>query len=221
MGCEYCDASFSSRRDEINHMLDEHDDELTSHDRDELKRERNKLQDDGNGRNHHELVKTAGIGVVAVLLFAGVGYALMSAGYISFSTDAGPGGSGLGAPGSTHEHASIRIVLDGERVNLAAPEYAHSDNIAHIHDGQQGTLHKHATGATYGYFLDTLDMDVYENEAGNLCFEMDDGETYCDNESGDLTVAVNGQDVQEMDSSLDDREIQDGDDFSIRYTSTE
>lgn len=211
MGCEYCDASFGSRRDEINHLLDEHDDELTSHDRDELKRERNKLQDNGNGRNHKDLMKTAGVGVLAVLLFAGIGYALMAAGYISFSLDSGATG-GMGAPGSTHEHMPFTVIVNGEQIDFSQPKYQvgqTQNQHVHFEQGDGSTLHKHATGVTLGYAMESLGMKI-----NSTCLTLDTGETYCEGDGGELTVTAGGKEVDDPASYV----LQNGVGVRIEYT---
>ncbi len=228
-GCDYCDGSFESRKAEIDHVLDEHRDEITSHEKDELKRERNQLSDEGNGRDSHEVMKTAGIAVLAVVLFAGIGYALVSTGVVNFNVEEPDPGSpaSMGPAGSTHAHGEMEVVINGEPVDLNQDQYTHQDNLAHIHAGEPGIIHKHATGATWGYFFDTINWDVHADEQGSLCFEMDTGDQYCDSD-GDLSITMNGQEIASPEELLN-RDIQGvqqvqgaaaagGDDLRIEYS---
>lgn len=228
--CDHCDRTFESRRSELEHVLDEHRDDITSHEKDELKRERNQLPEkDDSGPVNSDLLKSGAGVVLALVLVVGGGYALFATGVMDFSTDAPPGMSPeyFGEYGSTHEHAEFSVMIDGEELDTDQSQYTEQDDIVHIHAGEPGIIHKHGTGVTYGYFLETIGMEVHEDEDGDLCFEMDTGETHCEDE-GKLSITLNGEEIEEPDD-LNHQEIHGveqvrnvaaagGDDLQIEFT---
>ncbi|MFB6265492.1 MAG: thioredoxin domain-containing protein [Candidatus Nanohaloarchaea archaeon] len=89
MECDYCGEEFGSREKELEHVLEEHREELTSHEKDEAKRELKELGQGGGAG--FPLRKAGSIGIVILLLVAG-GYGLVSTGIVQFSTEKGPTG---------------------------------------------------------------------------------------------------------------------------------
>ncbi|MDY6774102.1 MAG: hypothetical protein SVS85_02780 [Candidatus Nanohaloarchaea archaeon] len=48
MKCDKCGKEVDSREEEIEHLLGQHEDKLTSHEKDELKREMNQIGSDSD-----------------------------------------------------------------------------------------------------------------------------------------------------------------------------
>lgn len=216
MECDHCDASFSSDRERIEHVLDEHDDAITSHDRDSLKRELNKLEAQGDDSGDMPY-RAIGMAALALLAVVGGGYALSSAGIVNLSLNgnsaASPSGeASLGAPGTTHEHAPFTVRIDGEPIDFSQPQYQvgqTQNRHVHFEGGDGTTIHKHATGVTISYTMETLGMELNQT-----CLTLDTGEEYCDGENGELTVTAGGEDVDP-----ETHVIQEGQSIRITYES--
>ncbi len=211
MDCDHCDFS-GDEAAMLQHTLDAHGDDLSSHDRDDLKRRLNKM--DAGGSDGGMPVRTVGIaaGVLAVLVAAG--YGAVASGAVSFTTDAGPstpsqGPETLGAPGSVHEHAQFSVFIDGSEVDFSRPQYqVGQTGNRHIHfeGGDGSTIHKHATGVTVGYALEAHGFSIEDG-----CLVAYDGTRYC---NGTVTTTVNGDQLQ----SPQDYVIRDGDVINVRYS---
>lgn len=203
MECGDCNETFNSRAELVEHRLDKHDDDMNSHERDELKRELNSLQaqQSSDSTSYRPVVMS----VVALLAIAGIGYTLFASGVISFSASGGtPTATGnaasIGPAGSTHEHMSFGVIVDGEEINFALPKYqiGQTQN-QHIHfeGGDGDIIHKHATGVTIKFALQTLGMDI-----NSSCLTLDTGETYCEGEESTLEVTAGGEEVNASTSVL-------------------
>ncbi len=207
MECGKCGESFSSEREKLRHLLQEHKEELSSHRRDELKRELNRI-----GSERSDGLDFPARSATLVMLFLAVlggGYAAFTTGAVSFSagSDEGGGPVSVGPVGSTHDHASFSVVVEGERVDFSLSRYQLQSQEVHFENGDGSTIHKHATGVTVGYALQTLGMGVNET-----CLETV-SDTYCEPD-GDLTVTVNGGEVEEPAETV----IRDGQNIRIEYS---
>lgn len=204
MDCDYCDESFSDELEQVEHTLDAHDDELTGHDTDDLKRKRNRLQREEDDGGSAFPVKTVGFAALVVVLVVGGGYGLMASGLLTVEKDApaSTGSNTLGAPGSTHEHAQFTVTVNGERIDFSQPRYQASktqNRYVHFEGGDGVTIHKHATGVTIAYTLESLGFSINET-----CISTDTGETYCESSGGELSVTVNGQSVDPTEAVIQD-----------------
>lgn len=221
MSCEYCDETFSSRRAEISHVLAEHGDDLTSHERDALKRERNDLSADTETGLFDRLPvsRSLGLTVLAVAVLVAGGYGLASTGIVSFQGGGGASGptgsagtgatpASVGPVGSTHEHATFSVVVDGAPIDFGQPRYQVQSSHVHFENGDGSTIHSHATGVTIGYALDTLGLGI-----NGTCLTVH-ADTYCES-TGNVTTTVDGQ---ELDNGAD-HVIRDGETIRIRYAS--
>ncbi|MDY6770621.1 MAG: hypothetical protein SV186_01545 [Candidatus Nanohaloarchaea archaeon] len=212
LGCDHCDEEFADEREKIEHVLEEHDDEITSHKRDTLKRKRNKLQQpEGSSSDLKRYLKPA-LGVVAVIAVVG---GLAMSGIVNLdsnpSTSSGDATISPGAPGSAHEHAQFDVVINGNEIPFSRPRYQFGqtrNRYIHFEGGDGQTIHKHATDVTIDFAMDALNMGLTAN-----CIETYSGQRYCE-DSGNLTVTVNGQQV-----NASTYVIQDGDQITVRYTS--
>lgn len=212
MKCDKCGRKVDSRREEIEHVLDQHDDKITSHEKDELKRELNSLEAEGSSGSLP--VRKIGIAAAVLAVLVGGGYALSSAGILSFSSGgSGSTGAGVGPAGSTHEHAQFSVFVDGEEIDFSQPQYQfHQTQNSRIHfeAGDGDTIHKHATGATIGFALESLGLGLNET-----CLTVHD-DTYCENGNASLTTRVNGNQIQAPASHV----IRDGEVIRIEYASS-
>jgi hypothetical protein len=108
-----------------------------------------------------------------------------------------------GAMGSAHEHSDFKLYINGQAYNFSQAKYmTETDNsggvencatgsvFAHMHDLDGNLVHKHATGATWGYFFSTLNITLSPD-----CIAMDMGEKYCSGNGKTLRFFVNGKEV--------------------------
>jgi len=214
--CNHCDAAFDSERERIQHVLDEHGDDINSHERDSLKRDLNKLEtDDGAGSSlsiQDYAKPLAGVG--AVVLLVGLAFA---SGIISVDTGAAEsttdadGDITPGAPGTTHEHAQFNVVVDGREIDFSQSRYQvgqTQNRYLHFEGGDGQTIHKHATDTTIAFALESLGMSL-----ANGCLTLDTDEKYCEDE-GNLTARANGGVV-----NASTYVIQDGDVIEVAFES--
>lgn len=210
MTCEYCDESFSSEKARIEHILNEHDDELSSHDRDELKDQLKELEDKQGGSFSMDSIPLKPI--AAVLLLGAVMYGVVASGVINFdnsSTNPADGNTTVGALGSTHEHAEFAVYLDGEQYDFTQQHFHEITPEAHIHvDGNANTLHKEATGVTYGYFFDTFGWEINET-----CITTHEDETYCEDDQHSLEYTIDGEQVDNLHNHI----LEDGERLEVRH----
>lgn len=209
MDCDHCDETFSSELARIEHALEAHGDELTSHDRDDLKRRRNKLErdaDGGAGPVSRSTLKLAGFAVAGLALVAAAGFGLSMTGMVSFSTSGGGSNVDTTLGGPTHEHALFSVVVNGQQIDFSQRQYQVQSQDIHFEGGDGTQIHKHTQGTTIAYALETLGMTINET---CLATQTD---TYCESDGGDLTVTAGGADVDPQDYV-----VQDGVPIRIEY----
>ncbi|MDP3699104.1 MAG: hypothetical protein Q8R47_05965 [Nanoarchaeota archaeon] len=123
------------------------------------------------------------------------------------------GTSEIGVVGEIHYHADFAVYLDGERYNFAQEKYMSTENktlsnFAHLHDMDGNIIHKHASGITLGFFLETLGMKL-----NDTCLALDDGVSYCNEGNKGLKMYVNEKHNDEFHTY----DIQDGDKILLSY----
>lgn len=210
VGCDYCGEEFGSELEQLRHVLDEHREEMSSHDTSKVKKEIRKLERQNDTGAEFPKKK---MGIVLFVLVA-----VVSAGYAMYASDIITTGSQstssstqhLGPLGSTHEHAQFTVVLDGQRINFAQPRYQLRSQYVHFEGGDGSTIHKHATGVTIGYSLDTLGM-----EFNGTCIEHD-AQRYCEGDGSELVIRVNGNEIDDPANHV----ISDGESIRIVYDSS-
>ncbi|TFE68376.1 protein-disulfide isomerase [Methylacidiphilum sp. Yel] len=99
-----------------------------------------------------------------------------------------------------HEHADIRVVLDGKPVDFSLPKFQSKygqelDPYVHLHHGNGKVLHKHKNGINLGYFFNTLGMDF-----GKDHFTLDTGKRFEPSGNKVLLLFVNGRKEPLMDA---------------------
>lgn len=99
----------------------------------------------------------------------------------------------IGVVGDLHHHADFALYINGERYDLAQEKYMSTENkslsnFAHFHDLNGNVIHKHASGITLGFFMETLGMKLNES-----CLVLDDGTSYCNEGNKELKMYVDGE----------------------------
>lgn len=117
-----------------------------------------------------------------------------------------------------HEHANLSIVMNGETLDLSQDKYQSTednplDADAHLHDGNGSVVHKHRTGITLAYFLQTIGIRA-DSGCLTLDTEKPDEKSFC-SEDGQtvLRLFVNG----EAKETLADYEYQDLDQMLLVF----
>jgi len=194
--CDYCGDSFDDEGSYLRHLGDEHEGELGAIDRRRVEEE---LDDGGGGLPTGPLVLgvvllAAVLVVVYVVVFVGGGDATPAT---ETGADGDAGEASLaeieqtpGPTGSAHEHGTIEVVIDGQRVDFSRQEYQVQADKFHFEGGNGQVWHTHATGVTLEWAMATLNIGVSED---TVVFE---GTVYRHSDPGtDVTVEVNGEPV--------------------------
>jgi len=205
--CEYCSESFADEESYLAHLESEHEGELSAIDQ---RRVEDVSTDETSG--------SIGMVVIAVVMlgsFAVVGYVAFFSG----------GGSGQDGPhGSAHEHGTIAIEVDGERLNLLKPTLSNQNNQHfHSHGGEDRIepglflWHKHSQGVSLKFALGTYGIDVSDDGSeitiGNETYDDSDPNTEVD-------ILVNGESVEPGSYDISGVEVSgaragDGDDIRV------
>ena len=102
--------------------------------------------------------------------------------------------SGIGALHSTHEHADVKVYINGQSIDFSQKKYQLAARLIHFEDGVGDVVHTHATSLTIGHLLKSLGM-----EFNNNCIVFD-GKNYCNENNKKLKFYVNGQPSNEFDN---------------------
>lgn len=98
-----------------------------------------------------KLIRKTLLYTVIFAVIGGVGYGIYLA---SISSPA------IGPVGSTHEHVVFALFLDGVPLDFSPQRFQVRNQRVHFEAGDGFLVHKHATGVTMGFFLDTLDIEL-------------------------------------------------------------
>lgn len=185
--CDYCSDSFGDEDSYLRHLAAEHEGELSRIDQRRVEGSGSSGSDSGMSSNAK--VGFAGLSVVMLAAVVLTGYLVVTG-----------GGSGDGPTdqGAVHEHGTMAITIDGERLDLTSSEFAGSDSAFHFHGNEQQKYgdyvwHKHARGVTLQYALETLGIDV-NDDGTELTY---DGTTYSEDDSGtSVDIEVDGESVE-------------------------
>ncbi len=137
-------------------------------------------------------------GIIAGIA-VGIGYTV----YIAIESP-----SPIGAIGSAHHHIAAGIYINGEPLDLSEGKYQVQNRAAHFEDGDGNIVHKHATGVSMGFFLNTLGITFDDS-----CLFLDDGRQFCDNDGKTLKFYVNGAENELYDQYL----LSDNDRILVSY----
>lgn len=192
MNCKHCDDSFESEAELHRHWLNDHDDELTGHDRDAAKRTVNKLEQKQQEKKTQKrsMYRTIGYAIVAIVALAGVGYGTVQTGIVSFNADSTSSSTFTGAmtaPGTAHYHVPFEMIVDGERIDFSKPRYQVVDRRAHFEGGDGATLHMHANGVSLEYVINSFGWSLSTDSAAVK------GTTY-----DAVSVTVNGEEIENV-----------------------
>lgn len=200
--CEYCDEGFSGKKEKLDHELEEHRDEMSSHDKSDKKSELNKLEQKKKTAKHNRRKKIkygSILGVLGVLLVGGGFFAAQNADSLAPTTN-----SSIGVGEPVHWHADYTITVCGEnKVPQGGPMLAHTHGETQFH--LEG-VRQDKEQATLGWVLNQLGAEMSE---GSLY-----GKNSCDGEPANLTVKANGDTLQ----SPEDYIIRDGDSIEIELS---
>lgn len=124
MDCDHCGKEFDDEADRARHILDAHDDELTSHERDELKRTANR---DGSGEAGAgvdlPVSRTAATALLGVAVLLVGGYALAATDVVSFSTGSGDDGTTTPTGGAVDIPVADEPVMGDPGANVTVVVY--------------------------------------------------------------------------------------------------
>ena len=174
--CGYCGAEFDDEGAYLDHLRDEHFEELGP-----IDRRRVDPPSSGGG------LPTGPLAIGAVVLFSA---ALVV--YVTFFVGSG-GGDGPRNVGSVHYHGMMTVVIDGAQVDFSddAYQFRQTGVRAFHYEANDGSeWHVHAEGVTLAWALDSLGFEVTATTVAV------DGTTY-DDADPDTTVSVtvNGESV--------------------------
>ena len=175
--CDYCEETFEDEEAYLRHLRSDHADELGPIEQ----RRVASLESDGGGFDPVTIAAVVG----AVVLVGLIGFAFVSA--------SGGNGDGGSAPTphdfrSVHYHGTITASIDGQQLDFSRQQFQLQNDYFHFEQGRGERWHVHAKGVTLAYAMETLGIEVSEDE---LSYE---GTTYTD-ESGTVVVEVNGESV--------------------------
>lgn len=129
-----------------------------------------------------------------LLIGAGIGVAIAAiAAAFAYQSINPPEPTGPYVFGSAHEHAAFAVILDGQKVDFSQPRYDVKSRFIHVEGGDGTTVHRHAEGVPFGFFLESLGMGIQ-----NDCFVHDNGTQFCEDGSKRLKFFVNGEEVDSI-----------------------
>lgn len=188
--CDYCDASFDSEDAYLEHLGSAHEGELGSIDR-------RRVDEYSGGSDDGGSIPTGPAILVGV-----IGFSLAIVVYVVvFMGGSGGGGGGPATtngievaqtPGelrSAHEHGTMEVRIDGQRLDFSQSQYQVADRKFHFEGGDGRVWHGHASGVTLEYALATLDIRATENSVTY------GGTTYTDGENANVSITVDGDPV--------------------------
>jgi hypothetical protein len=118
--------------------------------------------------------------------------------------------SSAGPLGSAHTHAAFLVKVNDENIDFSQPQYQVVSDYIHVENGDGTTLHRHATNVTFADFLESVKMNIDEE---NNCLEFTNGTEYCNNNDNQLRTFVNGNSTD----SISDYVINDNDRLLVIY----
>lgn len=203
-GCEYCDREFESERSRLEHELDQHGDELTGHEKDQKKSDLNRLEQKRkeSRRSRKKKLKYGAAAAAVLLVASAAGFQAYQS--IDFSSSA-PGNSSAAVGEPVHWHAPYTVKICGERKTLqGGPKLAHTHGQHKFHlEGVRATREQ----ATLGWIMEQLGAPFSTNPDSIM------GRNSCNGEPANLTVKVNGQEIE----NPGDYVVRDGDVVTVVF----
>ena len=101
---------------------------------------------------------------------------------------------GAGSLGNTHVHASVLVMIFGDKFDFSGSKYQIKNSYIHF-EGQDGdTIHMHATGVPLEFLFESMNLGITD-----VCFVFPDGREFCTNDKYNLKFYVNGEQVDSID----------------------
>jgi hypothetical protein len=198
--CQECDEEFSSEKDKLQHELEEHEDELSSHDRDQKKNRLNKLQDKEKSEKHERKrkLKLGAIAGIGAIILAVAGFQAMNT-----LNDIGPEkNASIGVGSTVHWHADYTVRVCGEeRILEGGPILAHT----------HGQTRFHMEGARQSEEQTKLKWIVEELSQGEFNSTHIMGQNTCNGNPAELTIQANGEQIENPEDYI----VRDGDRITI------
>ena len=141
--------------------------------------------------------------LLSIIVVSLVGILMVSSAFAV--PDAPPGAGKLG---DEHEHASLLVVIFGDKSDFSVPSYQIKSNWIHFEDRDGNIIHRHASGVNLGYLFDTLNIDI-----NSECYIFPDDRKYCTDEDYSLKYYINHRIVND----INDYVIKEGDRILISF----
>jgi len=169
---------------------------------------RERREDFASKRTHQKrksnLLAAGILGIIAVI----VGFSIYT--FIDMDTS-GPGvPEGAGKLGDEHIHASLLVRIFGDQFDFSTSTYQIKNSWIHFEESDGTTIHRHSSGVTLGFLLDTLNIGI-----DSECYKFPDGRHFCSNEDYSLKYYINHKIV----SHINDYVLEDADRILISYGS--
>jgi len=116
----------------------------------------------------------------------------------------------LDAPGSTHAHASLLIMIGNRAVSFCDPKFMLKNPLMHFENDNCTVIHKHAKGVTLPTFLKTLGVEL-----SSRCIVLPEEGKKCNDDTNTLRVLYNGAEVPIEDLSY--HELENNDHILINF----
>lgn len=183
--CDYCSESFEAEEPYLEHLRDEHGDDLGP-----IEQRRVDALDGGDGGLPTFVY--AAVAIVGLVLLGGVAVGLLGGGGGGGGGNAQLNDSTARQPvglGTVHEHGGMTVTIDGRTLDFSQREYQLQDDYFHYENGDGSQWHVHGGRVTLEYALETFDIAV---APGALAF---DGTVYRTSEGDTVRYVVNGEPV--------------------------
>tara|TARA_B100000949_G_scaffold226003_1_gene230841 strand:- start:568 stop:1164 length:597 start_codon:yes stop_codon:yes gene_type:complete len=144
-------------------------------------------------------------GILAIIMVIS-GYSVFV--FINLDSDVPGAPPGAGKLGSEHEHASLLVIIFGDKFNFAVPNYQIKSSWIHFEDSDGTTIHRHASGVMLDYLFANINIGI-----DSECYIFPDGRQFCTNEDYSLKYYIN----HELVKDIRDHVIEEGDRILITY----
>lgn len=101
--------------------------------------------------------------------------------------------------GTAHNHADFKVVVNGQPLNFAKPEYYMKSRLLHVDNNQSpddsgSVLHMHAMGVPLSWFFESLNIRLTKES-----LTLADGKVYKNESGARLKFYINGKSVDKLD----------------------
>src|SRR3989338_10567343 len=104
--------------------------------------------------------------------------------------------SGIGPLKSTHQHADVKVYVNGKAIDFSQQKYQLASRFIHFEEGVGDVIHIHATGLTMGHLFKSLGGDMASN------FIIVEGQSDCNAANKTLKFFVNNKPNDEFDNYI-------------------